>query len=259
MKYPTPLSVAATFAALTLIMNEMDYISCKQDFYDLLGVSKTATDREIKRAFRKLALKYHPDKNKSKTAEEKFREIAEAYGTLSDPDKRKKYDQFGHSAFSSEMPSGQGGGWTGGGAHFRADFDYNEFFRHFDDAFRFHGSHYQTHYHNHGGDEDPTHHHQGHDHRHHRFQFAGFNFDDLFSENIWDAEDIHQFGHHASQGFGPEFHGFGSGESFFGSHFGPGSHQHSSMEFNQNPGSRQGCKTVTKRMGNTVMTMTECS
>ena len=179
MKYRISLSFAATLAALSLILNEIDYVTCKQDFYALLGVTKTATDREIKRAFRKLALKYHPDKNKSKTAEEKFREIAEAYDTLSDPEKRKKYDQFGHSAFSSDIPSGQGG-WSG--AHFRADFDYNEFFRHFDDAFRFHGSHYQTHHHNHGGEDDS---HHGHDHRNHRFQFAGFNFDDLFSDNIW--------------------------------------------------------------------------
>src|SRR5436853_6266849 len=67
-----------------------------KDYYDVLGVSRTATDAEIKKAFRKLAREYHPDvaKNK-KQAEEKFREINEAYEVLSDPAKRKKYDQLG--------------------------------------------------------------------------------------------------------------------------------------------------------------------
>ncbi|XP_015792602.1 dnaJ homolog subfamily B member 9 [Tetranychus urticae] len=253
MKFPDSLSFAAFFISVTLLVSE---VLGKQDYYDLLGIKKSATDREIKRAFRKLALKYHPDKNKSKDAEEKFRDIAEAYDVLSDADKRKKYDKFGHSAFSGPEGSSSHGGWSGG-AHFKADFDYNEFFKHFDDAFRFHGSNYQAHHHSHGD----SHHHESshqHDHRHHRFQFAGFNFDDLFSDNMWEPEDFHHFGH-SSQGFGPEFHGFGSGESFFGSHFGPGSHHHSSMQFNQNPGSGHGCKTVTKRVGNTVMTMTECT
>jgi len=70
-----------------------------RDLYDILGVKKTATAAEIKSAYRKLALQWHPDKNKSKEAEEKFKEINEAYEILSDTDKRGKYDQFGHSAF----------------------------------------------------------------------------------------------------------------------------------------------------------------
>ena len=71
----------------------------KRDYYEVLGVSKNATDEEIKRAFRLLAKKYHPDVNKEEGAAEKFKEIGEAYSVLSDKNKRAQYDQFGHAAF----------------------------------------------------------------------------------------------------------------------------------------------------------------
>ena len=72
----------------------------KNDFYQVLGVEKSATEDDIKKTYRKLAVKYHPDKNPGdKTAEEKFREATEAYEILKDPQKRSRYDQFGHAAF----------------------------------------------------------------------------------------------------------------------------------------------------------------
>ena len=83
----------------------------KEDYYEVLGISKNATAAEIKKAYRKKALQFHPDKNPGdSTAEEKFKKSAEAYEVLSDPDKKARYDQFGHAAFE-----GGAGGFGGGG------------------------------------------------------------------------------------------------------------------------------------------------
>ncbi|MGD9129663.1 MAG: DnaJ C-terminal domain-containing protein [Candidatus Woesebacteria bacterium] len=92
-------------------------MSNKRDYYEVLGLKKDATDQAIKSAYRKMALKYHPDKNKAKDAEEKFKEINEAYQVLSDKKKRQTYDQFGHSAFNAGAAGGAnpfGGGFQSG-------------------------------------------------------------------------------------------------------------------------------------------------
>ncbi|QIG07217.1 molecular chaperone DnaJ [Proteus sp. ZN5] len=91
----------------------------KRDFYEVLGLSKTADEKEIKRAYKRLAMKYHPDRNQGdKESEAKFKEIKEAYEILSDAQKRAAYDQYGHAAFEQGGFGGQGGGGFGGGADF---------------------------------------------------------------------------------------------------------------------------------------------
>src|SRR6266516_4217780 len=84
----------------------------KRDYYEVLGLGRNVADEEIKRAYRKLAVKFHPDKNpEDPHAEEKFKELGEAYDVLMDPDKRAAYDRVGHAAFA------QGGAGFGGGFH----------------------------------------------------------------------------------------------------------------------------------------------
>ena len=102
----------------------------KRDYYEVLGVSKTASADEIKKAYRSLAKKYHPDMNPGdKEAEIKFKEANEAYEVLSDEDKRAKYDQYGHAAFDPSMGGGSGfGGFGGFGG---ADFDFGDIFSSF--------------------------------------------------------------------------------------------------------------------------------
>lgn len=99
----------------------------KRDYYEVLGVDKSASANDIKKAYRKLAIQYHPDKNPGdKAAEEKFKEAAEAYSVLSDPDKKARYDQFGHAGL---------GGAAGGGGFNGAGMDMNDIFSMFGDIF----------------------------------------------------------------------------------------------------------------------------
>src|SRR5438270_13405122 len=96
----------------------------EKDYYDILGVKKNATDEELKKAYRTLAKKYHPDKNKgNKEAENKFKEISEAYAVLTDKEKRQQYDRLGREAFS-----GAGGPFGAGG------FDFSQFAEQFGGA-----------------------------------------------------------------------------------------------------------------------------
>ena len=103
----------------------------KRDYYEVLGVNNSAPQEEIKKAYRKLAFKYHPDKNKGdKAAEEKFKEASEAYHVLSDKERRQNYDQFGHAAF-------EGAGGRGGFSNFDFSSTFSDIFGSdiFDDFF----------------------------------------------------------------------------------------------------------------------------
>ncbi len=105
----------------------------KRDYYDVLGVSKSASKDEIKSAYRKLAKQYHPDINHAPDAAEKFKEVQEAYDILFDDDKRKAYDQFGHAAFEQGGSTGGGGNPFGGGFSSQGfgDIDLNDIFSSF--------------------------------------------------------------------------------------------------------------------------------
>src|SRR6202165_3990581 len=87
----------------------------KRDYYEVLAVSRTATEQEIKSAYRRLAVRHHPDKNPNDAAaEEKFKEAAEAYAVLSDPEQRRRYDRFGHAGVSSSAGASWGAPGFGG-------------------------------------------------------------------------------------------------------------------------------------------------
>ncbi len=102
----------------------------KRDYYEVLGVAKNASAEEIKKAYRKLAIKYHPDKNPgNKEAEEKFKEAAEAYDVLSNDEKRQRYDQFGHNMGPQGFPGGGGGGF------YQSTMSMEDIFEHFGDIF----------------------------------------------------------------------------------------------------------------------------
>ncbi|XP_061570394.1 dnaJ homolog subfamily B member 9-like [Cololabis saira] len=216
------------------VMLISEFILAKRDYYDILGLPRDATDRQIKKAFHKLALQYHPDRNREPGAEAKFREIAEAYETLSDDKKRQHYDRFGHDASTGESSGGGGGG--GGDYNFRQHFhSFN-----FDDIFKDHFGHHeqQQHHHFHS-------HHQAHQKRHFDSHFqahreaanrqrrafeqgdlGGGLFDDMFE----DLEKMFSFNTHTSRTDG-RFQGAG----------------------------KQHCRTVTQRRGNMVTTFTDCS
>ena len=147
----------------------------KRDYYEVLGVSRNASEKEIKSAYRKLAKKYHPDSNQgNQDAENKFKEASEAYSILSDPEKRKQYDQFGFAAF--DETAGAGGGWqNAGGAYGGGTYSGGNPFEGFGGGFGgnggFHGSFHSSGF---GGNGGSFHFEQG--------DGSGFEdiFDDLF-------------------------------------------------------------------------------
>lgn len=221
------LLVTAAFSILASID-----LALAKDYYKILGVPRDASDRQIKKAFRKLAIKYHPDKNKQKDAEAKFREIAEAYEVLSDEKKRRQYDQFGAE------------GMNGNGFNF-----HHEGFQSFDDIFKdfdFGGGH--------GSGKEW------------KFSFGGF--DDFFDDDDDDEEDEDDFfGGFRFGGFGDSF--FGDDSNFHSSrhrddvyandHHGQRFHRNvRHTEFQQSRGGRS-CRTVTRKVGNMVTTFTDCS
>lgn len=199
-----------------------------KDYYRTLGLKKGATDKEVKKAFRKLALKYHPDKSSEPEAADKFREIAEAYEVLRDPDRRRQYDQMGHASFSKES------GFRPG------NFNFDDLFKDFDDLFRDFGG-MDGHFKQNFGDQQKR--------RRRRHSTAGSGADPSggfeFASDI-KFEDLF----HAS----PFMHSmdeldmFGSGGG--GGHFTSGSRTRRSQ---------QSCRTVTQRIGSLVTTYTQCS
>ena len=103
-------------------------MATKRDYYEVLGISRDAEESTIKKAYRKLAKKYHPDSNVGDPqAEQKFKEITEAYSVLSDPEKRKMYDQFGHAAFDEGAGSANAGGFGGFGGSYGGNGGYQEY------------------------------------------------------------------------------------------------------------------------------------
>ncbi|XP_023688471.2 dnaJ homolog subfamily B member 9a [Paramormyrops kingsleyae] len=214
---------ALKFAVCVLMITE--FILAKKDYYEILGVPKDASERQIKKAFHKLAMKYHPDKNKSPNAEARFREIAEAYETLSDDKRRREYDQVGHGSFANED--------TGSRSHrqnFHQPFNFNfdDIFKDFDIFNQNRHAHHQKHFESHFRA------HQEALNRHKRpFQggFGGGVFDDMFD----DMEKMFTF------------EGFDS------------THRHTAGTEDKFQSSRQHCRTVTQRRGNMVTTYTDCS
>ena len=102
-------------------------MATKRDYYDILDVGKTASEAEIKKAYRKQALQWHPDRNKSAEAAEKFKEVNEAYEVLANPQKKQAYDQYGHAAFTpgSEFGGGSPFGGAAGQSYQQGPFTYS--------------------------------------------------------------------------------------------------------------------------------------
>ncbi|XP_026168291.1 dnaJ homolog subfamily B member 9a [Mastacembelus armatus] len=174
---------AVTFAVCILMITEM--ILAKKDYYDILGVPKDATERQIKKAFHKLAMKYHPDKNKSPDAEIRFREIAEAYETLSDETRRRQYDQFDDpSTLFTEETQGK----HRQGTYQPFSFNFDNIFKDFDIYSQNRHARHRRHF------DDHSRSHSRHK-RHFQGGFRAGIFDDMFD----DAERLFTFDRNTRQ------------------------------------------------------------
>jgi len=208
----------------------VDY-SLAKDYYKTLGVKKDATDKEVKKAFRKLALKYHPDKNSEPGAEEKFRKIAEAYEVLGDKDKRRDYDKMGDGNFQRNT------NFKPGNFHF----DFDELFKGFDFDNMF-DTGPKMHFGSHFGNQRNGHEGGGGQRFNFKSQFEDLGFEEFFNRPFMQDENM----------FGSVHNEFDFGQS--GRMERP---QHRRTQ--QRSHRAQSCKTVTQRVGNTVTTYTQCS
>ncbi|XP_062374312.1 dnaJ homolog subfamily B member 9-like [Sardina pilchardus] len=223
-----------TLAVCILMITEL--ILAEEDYYDILGVPKDATERQIKKAFHKLAMKFHPDRNKSPNAEAKFREIAEAYETLSDEQRRQEYNLMGRQA-TFEGTRGRGGR----GQHAHQPFDFDDLFRDFD-VF---GQHQHFHQHQHS-----------HQKRNH--------FENHFEKHFQSQQREAQQNRHRRH-FQNSFGGAGGGDGggLFDDVF-ENMERMFSFDMPRADGgfhrsTKQHCRTVTQRRGNMVTTYTDCS
>lgn len=237
-----------------------------QDYYEILGVKKDATKHEIHKAFRQLAKKYHPDKNKDAGAQDAFIKIFKAYETLSDEKKRKEYDERSKSPDHGSFTN-----WQTDGSDMH-NFDVNEFFKQYEEQLYKHAQQFGQHDHDHNHIHQQHHHynHGQHNYLHQQFVFNGVNLDDLFHDI--DEDEFHSFGQLFSNHHHNHIHSdldgtFGDGASFFGTHFPSQIHntlhqyQQHQQELHSSSGSKDSysCHTVTKQVNGVLMTQTSCS
>ncbi|CAF2696276.1 unnamed protein product [Rotaria sp. Silwood2] len=217
-------------------------IIAAKDFYAVLGVKRDATEKEIKRKFRQLALKYHPDKNQDPKAEETFRTIVEAYDVLSNRDKRRQYDMQGDQSFRSSSNQDHS-----------SDFHFNmhDFFKEFDAASsQFYEAHHRAHNEAHQRAHNEAHQ-RAHQKAHQRAQqgFYDFDFGSLFDDDDeigMDSNDLDDNNIDITDLFGGFSNSFNAeNRRTHTSSFSKHTHKH--------------CHTITRRVGNTVSTITECN
>ncbi|XP_063073734.1 dnaJ homolog subfamily B member 9 [Engraulis encrasicolus] len=252
-----------TLAVCVLMIAEL-ILAAEEDYYEVLGVPKDATERQIKKAFHKLAMKYHPDRNKSPDAEDKFRDIAEAYETLSDEKRRREYDLL-----RSQRAAFGGAGGAGGGhghhhhhhqQHFQQGFTFS-----FDDLFSdfdlFGQQQRQQHRQQHYKQQQQHFNSNGH-HQQQQQQQQQRGFRSPFGRQQEEPQRHQQQQQQHKQHFGSAFGGgvfddvFENMERMFSFEM-PRADGHGG--FQRSSSANRHCRTVTQRRGNMVSTYTDCS